>query len=75
MLSGQSGDADASQTHLVPGENPVDASRRTYAAIEVGCLDLIGKTVGKPVCDLIGGAFATKFLFSLSFLQACGWRR
>ena len=22
MLSGQSGDADASQTHLVPGENP-----------------------------------------------------
>ena len=29
MLSGQSGDADTSQTHLVPGENHVDASRRT----------------------------------------------
>ena len=64
MLSGQSGDADASQTHLVPGENPVDASRRTYAAIEVGCLDLIGKTVGKPVCDLIGGRVRDRVPFS-----------
>ena len=64
MLSGQRGDADASQTHLVPGENPVDASRRTYAAIEVGCLDLIGKTVGKPVCDLIGGRVRDRVPFS-----------
>ena len=36
-----------SQTYLVPGENPLDATTRTYAAIEVACLDLIGKTVGQ----------------------------
>jgi glucarate dehydratase len=49
---------------LVPGENPVDANRRTYAAIEVGCLDLIGKTVGEPVCDLIGGRVRERIPFS-----------
>ena len=47
--------ADRSQTWLVPGENPLDATTRTYAAIEVACLDLIGKSVRQPVCDLIGG--------------------
>ncbi len=31
-------------------ENP-----RTFAAIEVACLDLIGKATGRPVCDLLGG--------------------
>lgn len=34
---------DRSQTYLVPGENPLDETSRTYAAIEVACLDLIGK--------------------------------
>src|SRR5689334_8631305 len=36
-----------SQTWLVPGENPLDQSARTYAAIEIACLDLIGKAIGK----------------------------
>src|SRR5437867_12447289 len=45
--------SDRSQTWLVPGENPLDATTRTYAAVEVACLDLIGKSVGEPVCDLI----------------------
>ena len=44
-----------SQTYLVPGENPLDRHARTFAAIEIACLDLIGKAVGKPVCDVIGG--------------------
>src|SRR5689334_10955851 len=44
-----------SQTYLVPGENPLDRHARTYAAIEIACLDLIGKATGKPVCDVIGG--------------------
>ncbi|MBK9168339.1 MAG: glucarate dehydratase [Bryobacterales bacterium] len=44
-----------SQTYLVPGENPLDRPNRTFAAIEVACLDIIGKAVGKPVCDLLGG--------------------
>ena len=44
-----------SHTWLVPGENPLDAQARTYAAYEVACLDIVGKAVGKPVCDLVGG--------------------
>ncbi|PYY13562.1 MAG: glucarate dehydratase, partial [Acidobacteria bacterium] len=46
---------DRSQTYHVPGENPLDAAARLYSAIEIACLDLIGKSVGKPVCDLLGG--------------------
>ena len=44
-----------SQTMLVPGENPLDESTRTFAAIEVACLDAIGQAVNKPLCDLAGG--------------------
>src|SRR5262245_36230063 len=36
---GHAGPADRSQTWLVPGENPLDATTRTFAAIEVACLD------------------------------------
>ena len=53
-----------SQTYLVPGENPLDVAARTFAAIETACLDLIGKSVGKPVCDLIGGRVRDKVPFS-----------
>jgi glucarate dehydratase len=64
MVEGQ-GKGDArSQTYLVPGENPLDATARTYAAIEVACLDLIGKSVGQPVCDLIGGRVRDEVTFS-----------
>jgi len=31
------------------------ANLRAFAAIEVACLDLIGKHTGRPVCDLLGG--------------------
>jgi len=55
---------DRSQTYLVPGENPLDETTRTYAAIEVACLDLIGKSIGVPVCDLIGGRVRDKVPFS-----------
>jgi glucarate dehydratase len=41
---------DRTQTYLVPGENPADSHARTFAAIEIACLDIIGKAVGKPVC-------------------------
>src|SRR5437899_1992378 len=60
---GGKGDA-RSQTWLVPGENPLDADTRTYAAIEVACLDLIGKTIGQPVCDLLGGRVRDEVPFS-----------
>src|ERR1044071_2546870 len=55
MVEGRGKLEERSQTYLVPGENPLDATTRTFAAIEVACLDLIGKSVGQSVCDLIGG--------------------
>lgn len=55
---------ESSQTYHVPGENPLDVAARTYAAIEVACLDLIGKSLGYPVCDLIGGRVRDKVSFS-----------
>jgi glucarate dehydratase len=53
-----------SQTYLVPGENPLDRHARTFAAIEIACLDLIGKAVSKPVCDVIGGRVRDQVSFS-----------
>lgn len=47
---------DRSQNQLVPGENPADLKARLGSAIEIACLDLIGKTVGRPICDLLGRA-------------------
>ncbi|MFN0170879.1 MAG: enolase C-terminal domain-like protein [Bryobacteraceae bacterium] len=54
----------ATQTYLVPGENPLDQHMRTFAALEIACLDLIGKAVGRPVCDLIGGRARDEVSFS-----------
>ena len=48
-----------SQTYLVPGENPLDRHTRTFAAIEIACLDLIGKAIGKPVAMSSAAACAT----------------
>jgi glucarate dehydratase len=53
-----------SQTYLVPGENPLDLNTRTFAAIEMACLDIIGKAVGRPVCDVIGGRVRDAVSFS-----------
>lgn len=64
MVEGPAQKGDRSQTNFVPGENPLDATTRTYAAVEVACLDLIGKTVGQPVCDLIGGRVRDQVPFS-----------
>ncbi|HTD24179.1 MAG TPA: enolase C-terminal domain-like protein [Terriglobales bacterium] len=55
---------DRSQTYHVPGENPLDAAARLYSAIEIASLDLIGKSVGKPVCDLLGGRVRDAVPFS-----------
>jgi glucarate dehydratase len=53
-----------SQTWLVPGENPLDQNNRTFAAIEIACLDIIGKAVHQPVCDVIGGRVRDRVPFS-----------
>ena len=47
--------SERSQTYLVPGENPADRGARAFAAMEIACLDLIGKAIGKPLCDVVGG--------------------
>jgi len=64
LVEGEGGGLERSQTQLVPGENPLDASTRSYAAIETACLDLIGKSVGKPVCDLVGGRVRDRVEFA-----------
>ena len=56
--------SDRSQTYYVPGENPADEAARLYSAIEIASLDLIGKSVGKPVCDLLGGRARSEIPFS-----------
>jgi glucarate dehydratase len=55
---------DRTQTYLVPGENPLDQQARSFAAIEFACLDIIGKAVGKPICDVIGGRVRDAVPFS-----------
>ncbi|HZR29593.1 MAG TPA: enolase C-terminal domain-like protein [Terriglobales bacterium] len=55
---------DRSQTYHVPGENPLDAAARLYSALEIASLDLIGRSVGKPVCDLLGGRVRDAVPFS-----------
>ena len=55
---------ERSQTFHVPGENPFDASQRLYSAVEIACLDLIGKSLGQPVCDLLGGRVRDAIPFS-----------
>jgi len=55
---------DRSQTYRLPGENPLDAAARLYSALEIASLDLIGKSVGKPACDLIGGRVRDEVAFS-----------
>ena len=64
MVEGGTSGMERSQTHHVPGENPFDADARTYSAIETACLDLIGKSLGVPVCDLIGGRVRDAVNFS-----------
>ncbi|MGD9021751.1 MAG: enolase C-terminal domain-like protein, partial [Lysobacterales bacterium] len=64
LVAGEGTGDNRSQVYLVPGENPLDATTRTYAAIETACLDLIGKTTGQPLCDLIGGRVRDRVPFS-----------
>ena len=48
------------------GEMPWDSRRRShvFSAIEVACLDIVGKAVGRPVVDLLGGKARDRVPFS-----------
>jgi glucarate dehydratase len=39
----------------------------TYAAIEFACLDIIGQSTGRPVCDVLGGRFRDRIPQSAYF--------
>jgi glucarate dehydratase len=45
-------------------EGKLHSPPRTFGAIEVACLDLIGKAIGRPVCDLLGGRVRDRVDFS-----------
>lgn len=47
-----------------PWEGRLGEPARTFGAIEVACLDLIGKALGRPVCDLLGGRVRDQVPFS-----------
>src|SRR5262245_29648882 len=55
---------DRSQTYLVPGENPLDTGARLYSALEIASVDLVGKALGRPACDLFGGRVRDEVPFS-----------
>jgi len=61
---GEGTGSERSHVMSTPGENPLDAGPRTYSAIETASLDLIGRSVGVPVCDLLGGRVRDEVPFS-----------
>ncbi|MBC8161926.1 MAG: glucarate dehydratase [Roseiflexaceae bacterium] len=47
-----------------PWTGALRSPARTFGAIEVACLDIIGKATGRPVCDLLGGRVRDQVEFS-----------
>lgn len=47
-----------------PWEGKLSSPPRTFGVIEVACLDLIGKALDRPVCDLLGGRVRDRVQFS-----------
>ena len=69
LLSGKDEDAPLAEPSrrrpdVLPWEGKVSSPARTFAALEVACLDLIGQETHRPVCDLLGGAFRSEVPFS-----------
>ena len=64
--------SERSQTYLVPGENPLDLEARVNSALEIACFDLIGKALGKPVCDLAGRARDEVVFSAYAFYKHAG---
>jgi glucarate dehydratase len=56
------GDRDAAGS--TPWEGKLGSPARTFGAIEVACLDMVGKAIGRPVCDLLGGRVRDRVPFS-----------
>ncbi|MGH7215564.1 MAG: enolase C-terminal domain-like protein, partial [Tepidisphaeraceae bacterium] len=56
--------ADRSHTWILPGNSSSDVALRVFAAIEVAALDLVGKAIGRPLYELLGGKFRDDVPFS-----------
>lgn len=54
------------ETAAERGETPWDQRKlvHIFSAIEVACLDIIGKVIGRPVVDLLGGKMRDRVPFS-----------
>jgi glucarate dehydratase len=61
-LSGE--EAGHGRADIQPWEGKVGSPSRTFGAIEVACLDIIGQVTGQPVCNLLGGRFRESVPFS-----------
>ena len=59
-------DRFASHPEEKRGEQPWDRRRlvHVFSAVEVACLDIIGKLTGRPVADLLGGVVRERVPFS-----------
>jgi len=58
------GSGTLGSANSTPWEGKLSSPARTFGAIEVACLDLIGKALGRPVCDLLGGRVRDAVPFS-----------
>jgi glucarate dehydratase len=68
-LSGGNEDAtlrepSRNRADVQPWEGKLGSPARTFGALEVACLDLIGQATGRPLCDLLGGRFRDEVPFS-----------
>jgi len=63
LFAGRSG-APGSAAGSALWEGRLSSPPRTFGAIEVACLDLIGKALERPVCDLLGGRVRDRVPFS-----------
>lgn len=52
------------QSLVLPGESLADIVPRVFGVLEVAALDLVGKAIGRPVCDLLGGRVRDEVPFS-----------
>ena len=46
------------------------SNARLYGAIEIACLDIQGKALGRPMCDLLGGAVRDR----VALMGEISWR-
>lgn len=61
VLAGQQGSDRHGLTGFITTSGTVD---RVFSPLEVACLDAQGKLLGRPVCDLLGGAVRPAVPFS-----------